>query len=199
MKGLLTGIAILLTANAPKPAPPAQMVAQLPPGYAVIASARVAAGKPIRNFEIVALARSGEDKLSQGRQGAPTRPLLVFEQRGNRFTLVGRNDHIVFKADEGGQCDPFLDGDATIAAKGRYFTVENGVACGQHWTDFITFRLDDQAGGFVFDNERQEAWELNPSNDPQGEALVRAARPRLIRDQPGHATPFAAWRPKRSR
>lgn len=199
MKGLLAVVAILLTANAPKAAPPVQVVNQLPPGYAVIASAHVAAGQPMRNFEVVALARTDEEKLRQGGQVAPTRPLLVFEQRGARFTLVGRNDHIVFKADEGGQCDPFLDGGATIAAKGRYFTVENGVACGEHWTDYITFRLDDRAGGFVFDNERQEAWELNPSNDPQAEALVRAERPRLIRDRPSHATPFAAWRPKRSR
>lgn len=199
MKLLLAAVAILPMSAVPKAAPPAQVVNQLPHEYAVIARAHVAAGRPMRNFEIVALARTGEDKLRQGEQGAPTRPLLVFEQQGERFKLVGRNDHIVFKADEGGQCDPFLDGDATIAAKGRYFTVENGVACGEHWTDFITFRLDDRAGGFVFDNQRQESWELNPSNDPQAEALVRAGRPRLIRDQPGHATPFAAWRPKRSR
>ena len=151
----------------------------------------------MRGFEIVALARKGDDKLRQRSQGAPARPLLIFEQRDGRYALAGRNDDVVLKADEGGQCDPFLDGDATIATKGQYFTVQNGVACGEHWTDYVTFRFDDRAGGFVFDNERLEAWELNPSNDPQAEALVPAEPPRLIRDKAGLTTPFAAWRPKR--
>lgn len=100
----------------------------------------------------------------------------------------------MLKADEGGQCDPFLDGHAPIATKGRYFTVQNGVACGQHWTDYITFRLDDRAG-FVFDNERTESWTFNPSNDPNAEALVRDGPPRVFRDRPGHITAFSMWRP----
>jgi hypothetical protein len=171
---------------------PAGVAGQLPSGYGVIATARVTAGNPVRSFEIVALARKDEGQS----RGAPARPLLVFEQRDGRFTPAGRNDHVVMKADEGGQCDPFLDGGATIAVKGRYFTIENGVACGQHWTDYITFRLDNRVGGFVFDNERQEAWELNPNADPNADALVRAGPPRTIRDRPGQVTPFADWRPK---
>jgi hypothetical protein len=190
-------IAAVLTTASGKADAPGDLGGRLPPGYEIIGHASVVAGRPSRSFEIVALGRKHEDAARQGPQGAPVRPLLIFERKNGHLVPTDRNDHIVMKADEGGQCDPFLDGDATIATKGRYFTVENGVACGEHWTDYITFRLDDRSGGFVFDNERQEDWEFNPSNDPNAEALIRAGPPRLIRDHTGHLTPFAAWRPKR--
>lgn len=173
---------------------PTEIARQLPSGYAVLAHVHVEAGKPIRNFEIIALGRKDEGDRAKTRD-APARPLLVFERKAARFVVLGRNDHVVFKVDDGGQCDPFLDGDATIAVKGRYFTVQNGVSCGHHWTDYITFRLDDHAGNFVFDNERAEAWTLNPSNDPNAEALVRDGKPNVIRDKPGQVTPFSIWRP----
>ena len=175
------------------------IVRQLPAGYHAIASAHLAAGKPLRSFEIIVLGRDDEDSLPAASRGAPARPLIVFEKRDGQFVAAGRNDDVVMKADEGGQCDPFLDGGATIAVKGRYFTIENGVACGQHWTDYITFRLDDRIGGFVFDNERREAWELNPSNDPSASILAHAGPPRTIRGQSGTATPLDAWRPTVSR
>ncbi|MGY5776321.1 hypothetical protein [Rhizobium sp. LEGMi135b] len=107
------------------------IVRQLPAGYHAIASAQLAAGKPVRSFGIIVLSRDDEDRLPSGSKGAPARPLIVFEKRDGQFVAAGRNDHVVMKADEGGQRDPFLDGGATIAVKGRYFTIENGVACGQ--------------------------------------------------------------------
>jgi hypothetical protein len=192
--------ALLLTmvpaaAGATPPSVPVGIARQVPAGYAVLARAEVAAGQPGRVFEIVALARRNE---GDGRaRAAPARPLLIFERKEDRYVLAGRNDLVVMKADEGGQCDPFLDGDATIATRGRYFTVQNGVACGQHWTDYVTFRLDDAAGGFVFDNERLESWSMNPSTAPDADALVRDGPPRVLRDRAGRVTPFAAWRPAR--
>lgn len=193
MKTMLAIGAAVCMATAAAATVPTDVARQLPPGYGIIGSATLTVGEPARSFEIVALGRKDEEALATSRH-APARPLIIFERRSSGFVPVGRNDHVVMKADEG-QCDPFLDGGGTIATKGRYFTVENGVACGQHWTDYITFRLDERAG-FVFDNERQEDWELNPSNDPDAEALVRAGPPRLYRDPPGHVRPFAAWRPK---
>jgi len=186
-----------LTAASSEMKAPTGIGDQLPSGYEVIASARVEPEQARRRFVIVALARKNEDQLRQSGRGAPARPLLIFEQRSGRFILVARNDSIVMPADQGGQCDPFLDGDAKIASKRRYFTVENGVACGQHWTDYITFRLDDRTGGFIFDNERQEDWEFNPSNNPDAEALVRVGPQRVIRERAGHKTTFANWTPKR--
>lgn len=170
--------------------PSAGVTQQLPPGYNVLAVARFAAGKPARNFEIIALGRKDEEAHGKSRE-APPRPLFIFERKGDRFSIVGRNDHVVLKADDG-VCDPFLDSDPTIATKGRYFTIQNGVASGQHWTDYVTFRLDDQAG-FVFYNERIESRTLNPSSDPAGEALVRDGPPRIHRGRPGHFTPFPKW------
>ena len=172
--------------------PPAGIARQVPAGFKVLASARMAAGHRI--FEIVALGHRSESGRRSG--AAPARPLLVFEQKGGGFVLAGRNDHVVMKADEGGQCDPFLDGGATIATKGRYFTVQNGVACGQHWTDYVTFRLDDRIGAFVLDNERFESWSMNADTSPDAEAMVRDAPPRITRDGPGRFTLFTRWRPR---
>jgi len=197
VKTILTTVIATLSAAVPaKSDLPAGVAGQLLPGYTVISTANIAAGRPLRRFVIVALSRKDEDRLRQSPGGSPVRPLLVFEQSGARFTLSARNDHVVMAADKGGQCDPFLDNEARIAVKGRYFTVENGVACGQHWTDYITFRWDDRSGAFVFDNERREDWMLNPRNDPDAEALVRAGPPRVISERPGHVTPFASWRPR---
>ncbi|MEG3126214.1 hypothetical protein U1738_20105 [Sphingomonas sp. GB1N7] len=150
------------------------------------------ATRPTRNFQIIAIGR--KDEGFRARSGsAVARPLLIFERQKTRFALVGRNDNVLLKANEGGQCDPFLDDGGSISVKGRFFTVENGVACGQHWTDFVTFRLDDRAG-FVFDNERSESWSLNSSNDPGAEAMVRDGPQRLQRSQPGHVVSFEQWR-----
>jgi hypothetical protein len=192
---IITVIAAAAIAAAVGATTPTRPTEQLLPGYEVIATAHLTAGQPARSFKILALARMKEETLFQRPKRAPARPLLVFENEGHRLVLVGRNDHVLLRADEGGQCDPFLDGDTRIATKGHYFTVENGVACGQHWTNYITFRLDDCTGGFVFDKQRQEEWGLNPRNSPDEEALVRAAPPRVMRAPSGHVTTFAAWRP----
>lgn len=183
-------LAISPAVAAGPPAPPG-LAKWLPAGYRVLTSVRMVVD-PARTFQIVALARVGEDALTRSGD-APARPLMIFKRRGEVFELVGRNDAVVLKADEGGQCDPFLDGGGTISVTGRFFTVENGVACGQHWTDFVTFRLDDRTG-FVFDNERSESWSLNPSGDPDAEALVRDGPQRVVRARPGSTVLSARWR-----
>ena len=174
------------------PVVPPGVARQLPVGYEVLSSVRMTIAQPNRILQIIAIGRRGESSISPV-QNAHARPLLIFEWRANTFVLVGRNDAVILQADEGGQCDPFLDREGTIAVKGRFFTVENGVACGQHWTDFVTFRLDGRAG-FVFDNERSESWSLNSSNDPDAEALVRDGPQEVRRSRPGRVIPFALWR-----
>ena len=174
---------------------PAGIDRQLLKGYEVLSNVHISAAVD-RRFYIIALGRNNEDVRRVRKEGASARPLLIFEQRGGRFILIGRNDRVVLRADEGGQCDPFLDGGGTIAVKGSYFTVENGVACGQHWTDYVTFRFDNRHG-FVFDNERTESWTMNQSHDPNAEALVREGPPTVRRDKLGHVTAFSAWHPSR--
>jgi hypothetical protein len=95
-------------------------------------------------------------------------------QADGGYRLQGRNDEVVFRADQGGQCDPITDNDAPFATKGRYFTVQNGVSCGSHWTDYITFRYDAKQRDFVFSSRISESWRLN--DKPKGEALVSEGR-----------------------
>lgn len=171
---------------------PNEVTKQLPPGYAVLALTR-ASVEGGHLFYVVALGSTREPKPS-GR--APARPLLVFERRADGgYGLAGRNDEVVLRADDAGLagngCDPFEDGH--VVAKGPYLTVENGVSCGAHWTDYVTFRFDPQLRGYAFDNWRFQSWKLNPSNDPDAEALV-ADVDRLVRSPKGRKTPFATWR-----
>ena len=192
----VVAVASARDAAASKVAIPAEAARLLPRRYTVLGSAVVDPGSPGLRFYVVALGR--EDESSTTAKGkAPARPLLILRSQGGRSVLAGRNDTVVLKADEGGQCDPFLDSDGEIAARGPYFTVENGVACGNHWTDYITFRFDHASNGFVFDNERSENWVLNPSQDENAEALVRDG-PQVVRRPPlGRRVPFSAWRPQR--
>lgn len=154
---------LLLATPAAAQSVPAQVTNQLPAGYTVMQSATAAFDG--HAFVLVALARPDEKT-----DPAPARPFLIYERGGQGYALVARNDDVVLRADEGGQCDPFEDGG--ITAKGRYFTVENSVACGQHWTWFITFRFDPALKTYVFDNSRAESWYPNPSTKPDADALV---------------------------
>ena len=189
--------AVLLAIPSASAGVPPGVTQQLPPGYDVLGSASMRVGVPARSVVIVALGRDGERDTQRGEVRAPARPLLIFAQRpGGAFTRIGRNDAVVNRADEGGQCDPFLDGGGVIAARGLFFTVQNGVACGaQHWTDYVTFRFDG-GRGFVFDNERSGSWKSNPSREPDAEAMVRNGPPRIRRGDAGHAVGFDAWRPE---
>jgi hypothetical protein len=171
---------------------PNEITKQLPPGYGVLASTRASVDGG-HLFYIVALDATHEPKASDR---APARPLLIFERRPDgRYGLAGRNDEVVLRADDAGLagngCDPFEDGQ--IVVKGPYFTVENGVACGAHWTDYVTFRFDPQIKSYAFDNWRFQSWKLNPKNDPDADALVPEVS-RLVRAPKGAKTPFATWR-----
>ncbi len=198
----LSAVAVLLVGlGAARAAPikaapiPADVARQVPPGYVVLGSGAASFGG--HAFAIVALGRRGEDQQRRPIQSAAARPLLLFERRPDgSFRPAGRNDHVVMRADEGGQCDPFLDGGGVIAAKGPRFTVQNGVACGQHWTNYVTFRFDGSKGRYVFDNERSESWSMNASQDPNAQAMVQDGPTRVQRG-PANPVPFARWRPSR--
>lgn len=162
----------------------------LPQGFDVQTFSTTKVG--VQRFYFVALKSHAE---ATDNEAAPARPLLIFGQKGRRpIVLMARNDHVILRRDDGGAsgCDPFEDG--RIAVKGAYFTVEHGIACGQHWTWFVTFRFEPRVGEFVFDNLRRETWSMNPSNDPDAEALVSDGQ------QIEHARPplvtFANWRPR---
>lgn len=156
---------------------PKSIADQLPKGYSLMA----AQSGDINNdklLDYVVVVHNKEEKEISRRTGkTPRRPLLVFTQRADKtFDLLARNDYVVYAIDEGGQCDPFLDSGEGITIKGGYFTVENGVACGAHWTDYITFKYSESLKDLVFHKRIYENWVLNTSRDPNADALVLGGR-----------------------
>ena len=175
---------------------PIEITRQLPTGYTVLASTRAAVGGGHLFYALALDATHGQKGSAKTPDRAPARPLLIFEQSADgRYRLAGRNDQVVLRADDAGLagngCDPFEDGH--LVAKGPYLTVENGVSCGAHWTDYVTFRFDPQLRGYVFDNWRFQSWKINPSSDPDAEALIQDVS-RLTRAPKGRKTLFANWR-----
>jgi hypothetical protein len=122
------------------------------------------------------------------------RPLLIFTQNSDgSFRLAARNDSVVLRAGDGGQCDPFEDGENGLAIKNRYFTVQNSVACGDHWTDYVTFHYDKDRRDWIFRKEIAQTW--HPDDDPDGDAL-KADPARVTTADNGHPVSFGAWRPE---
>lgn len=186
--GLLLGAACATAAFA---LPTATDGYRPPAGHHVITSARMDAGVPTRRMRIVVIARNREATRDAK---APPRTLIVLEARGGRMVETARNAEVVLRADEGGQCDPFeMEMGGGMTVKGRYVTVENGVACGQHWTDYVTFRLDDRLG-LVFDNLRHESWRMT-ANARTGEQAMVLERPvRIVRGNRAAPVRIADWK-----
>jgi hypothetical protein len=161
---------------------PAAVATLLPAGYEPMvfrAGPQIEGGK--RSLLVVA------HRHDDSADTPSTRPLLIFEEQASgEYRLAARNDTVVMRADEGGQCDPFEDGYDGLAVKGSYFTVQNGVACGQHWTDFITFRYDIQRRAWIFASEIRTSFA--PLDDAQSTSHVKRAD--LTKP-----VAFEAWRP----
>jgi hypothetical protein len=105
---------------------------------------------------------------------------MIFMQRADHhFMRLARNDSVVMRVNEGGQCDPFMDGGdgaEGIAVKGAYFTVQNAVSCGDHWSDYVTFRYVSALHGVIFHKRIFESMIFNPDNNPKAEALIAGPR-----------------------
>lgn len=172
-RSVFLGALLALPSIATATTVPANVLHQLPLSDEDVMSSATITVSPSRTFLLVAMASKSEAQV--GPKPWLNRPLRIFERLPtNEYRLVARNDDVILRPFDAGVagngCDPFEG--RTIAVKGLYFTVENAIACGAHWTDFVTFRFDQRADTFVFDNWRVETWSLNPSNDPDVEALV---------------------------
>ncbi len=152
---------------------PAGIIEKIPADYSVwVYESGELDGDTLTDYLVVV--HKPEETTLAKEQEAPPRPLLLFTQTvDGAYALRARNDHVALKINEGGQCDPFDDDAQGLAIKHRYFTIENSVACGQHWTDYITFRYDTALKDWVFHKRIFENWVLNDSQDPYAEALVR--------------------------
>lgn len=190
-RAMIFGGLLALSSVAPSREVPAEIQKQIPSAWDVISSGTVSVG-PSRSFYLVAMADKAEDKFRS--KPWMRRSLWIFERRrADRYEFVARNDEVILRPFDAGiagnGCDPFEA--RTIAVTGIYFTVENGIACGAHWTDYVTFRFDARANGFVFDNWRVETWSMNQSNDPNAEALVSDGQ-RVVRAR-GRPVRFENW------
>ncbi|WP_241093199.1 hypothetical protein [Xanthomonas bonasiae] len=185
------GLLLLATHGARAADLPADLLRQLPAGYLPLEQLRTDLDGDGRTDYLVALQQRGEAE----REPAPARPLLIFVQQADgHYRLAARNDHVVLKRDDGGQCDPFTDSDDPFAAKGRYFTVQNGVSCGQHWTDFITFRYVPERKTWLFHKRIQQSWQLNSDPSPDADALKKSAD-KVHAADPKHPLTFAEYVP----
>lgn len=169
----LLNVILLMVSGCAVGAPlPESIVKQLPKGYSVLSyqSGELDDDK-LTDFLVVIRKSDEESIIRKGR--APARPLMLFVQNIDRsYSLVRRNDHVVFRIDEGGQCDPFEDGNDGLVINKHYFTVENSVSCGQHWTDYITFRYVPELRNWVFHKRIFENWVMNDGADPDADALI---------------------------
>jgi hypothetical protein len=172
---------------------PGAIRAALPAGHVARVAKCSRTFDPPQQICIVVATRRDEGDRASSRQ-APRRPLLVYRLSGTTAALIARNDRVVLRRDEGGQCDPVEDAGA-IAVKGRFFTLEQGVACGQHWTDYTTFRFDPRERGFVWFNKVYESWRMN--DDPRPDAQALAADNRSVsRADPRRPVTLAAYMPR---
>ncbi|CAJ3287026.1 lipoprotein [Burkholderia pseudomallei] len=163
---------------------PMPVLSRLPPGYEVMAARQGPDVDAGRISYLIVLHRPADSASEPS-----PRPLVIVEQQADgTFRLAARNDEVVLRANEGGQCDPFDPQDADengLAVKGRFFTVQNFVACGQHWSDYVTFRHDARTGRWLFANEiRTESFPLEGKPD----------RVRAIRADPRKPVALDAWR-----
>ncbi|HYD62339.1 MAG TPA: hypothetical protein VEC35_18395 [Noviherbaspirillum sp.] len=159
---------------------PKAVSSHIPSGYEVLLHKNGDLNNDGRTDYLIALQRANELHIASKTGTAPRRPLVLFIQgTDGTFALARRNDHVILAADQGGQCDPFeeFNEDASgFAIKGAYFTVQHSVACGAHWTDYITFRYDAALRDWVFHNRIAEGWVMNNGSDPNESALVPGHR-----------------------
>ena len=151
---------------------PKNISSQMPVGYEVMSylSGELNDDK-LLDYLVVAHKKNEQATFDKTREGSP-RPLFIFIQNKNAtFSLAKRNDTVVMAINEGSQCDPFGGSEEGLVIKNHYFTVQNSVACGQHWNDFTTFRYDAKLKNWLFHQHSSESWRLNDSDKPNADAF----------------------------
>ncbi len=187
---------VLPVETKPEPKLPANIEQQMPKGYEVMSflGGELNDDK-LLDYLVVAHKKNEQATFDKTHEGSP-RPLFIFIQNKDAtFTPVKSNDDVVFAIDQGGQCDPFEDGEEGLVIKNHYFTVQNSVACGQHWNDFFTFRYDVKSKNWLFHKESSESWRMNDSNDPNADALVSSGLS-VTKANPKKPILFEQYKPK---
>uniref|UniRef100_Q47E28 Lipoprotein n=1 Tax=Dechloromonas aromatica (strain RCB) TaxID=159087 RepID=Q47E28_DECAR len=182
---------------------PKSIMQQIPAGYEVISTAEGNLDEDQLPDFLVALGRKVEVQFAKKNPtgiigyDAQPRPLLIFIQnKDGTYRLAKRNDHLILRMNEGGQCDPFEDGEDGLVINKRFFTVQNSVACGQHWSLYYTFKYSKELKDWIFHKEISETWILNPrAKNSDDEALVRGGSS-VISAKKNAPVRFENYRPK---
>lgn len=176
-RALLFTLLVGVSAAAQAASLPKNIIGQIPAGYTVLSFKGGELNDDKLEDFLVAIHKTDEKTIAEKAGKAPRRPLLLFIQNaGGTYTLARRNDHVIFAVDEGGQCDPFEDGEEGLVIKNHYFTVQNSVACGNHWTNYITFHYEPTLRDWIFHKRVSEDWVMNNGRDPNGGMLILGGR-----------------------
>lgn len=122
--------------------------------------------------KIVVLRKNTEETTSNYAENQPDkRPLLLLlGQADQTYRLAIRNDNAAYCIDCGGAFgDPFTG--TTI--KNGFFSIEHGIAGGQHWEHVITFKFDKAKNKWFLYKDHFISYKLNNSDDRDAEAMVK--------------------------
>lgn len=143
----------------------------IPAGYSVINISTGDANLDDITDTILVLRKNTEETTSNDAEGKPDkRPLLLLlGQPDKSYRLALRNDNAVYCIDCGGAFgDPFTG--TTI--KNGYFSIEHGIAGGQHWEQVITFKYNKSMNDWYLYKDHYISYKINDSNDENAEALI---------------------------
>ncbi len=144
----------------------------IPTGYSVINISIGDANLDGITDNIIVLRKNTEETTSNYAENKPdNRPLLLLLGKpDNSYQLAFRNDNAVYCIDCGGVFgDPFTG----TAIKNGYFSIEHGIAGGQHWEQVITFKYDKSKSNWYLYKDHFVSYKMNDSNDENAEALVK--------------------------
>jgi hypothetical protein len=144
----------------------------IPNGYSVINFSTGDANLDGLTDEILVLRKTTEETTSNYAEDKPDkRPLLLLlGQTDNTYKLADRNDNAVYCIDCGGVFgDPFTG--TTI--KNGYFSIEHGIASGQHWEQVTTFKFDKAKENWFLYKDHFISYKLNDNGDENADALVK--------------------------
>ncbi|CAB3893022.1 hypothetical protein LMG3412_03853 [Achromobacter deleyi] len=124
-------------------------------------------------------------------QAPSSRPLLIYvAQPDGSYRLAARNDAAIMRAgsDRQGNGDPYTDNRSNgLAIKGRYFTIQQGIAKqARPWTRYVTFHYDTRHHIWLLHNDIFTNVDPNESVDPTDVTVTSA--------DAQHPIPFEAWR-----
>ena len=149
---------------------PAALKAFIPEGYDAINTSSGDANLDGLMDRILVLRKKTEATTSDYPEKPEKRPfLLLLGMPDHSYKLAARNDNAVDCIDCGGLFgDPFTG--TTI--KNGYFSIELGIAGGQHWEKVITFKYDKVKGDWYLYKDHYISYKNNDSPDTDAEALI---------------------------